>query len=268
MRTLRVIPLPDPPTGLAATANAIWVAQSDPQASSVSVNRIDPEFDALGPTRKVYTVVPGDAAAIAAQGDGVWVAPASGLLTRLDPTMGQIGQPIDPNSGPAAIAIGDGATWLTDSEANNVTRVDLTGLATPIAVGNGPTGIAVSADGVWVADSRDDTVKRIDPAAQSVVTTTAVGRSPAGVAVGAGSVWVANSGDGTISRIDPRTNKVIATITVGGSPQAITIADGRVWVTVAAETIKTDLAPGGGTLRIESQLGGGRDRPGACVLQR
>ena len=80
--------LPDPPTVLAATANAIWVAQSDPQASSVSVNRIDPEFDAVGPTRKVYTVVPGDSAAIAAQGDRVWVAPGSGLLTRLDPTTG------------------------------------------------------------------------------------------------------------------------------------------------------------------------------------
>jgi len=88
-----------------------------------------------------------------------------------------------------------------------------------------------------------------------VVTTIAVGRSPEGVAVGAGSVWVANSGDGTISRIDPRTNNVIATITVGGSPQAITVAHGRVWVTVAAQTINTGLAPGGGTLRIESQLG-------------
>lgn len=255
LRTLRVFSLPDPPMGLAASGNAIWAVQSNPQASSVSVNRIDPQFDDIGPTRRLYTVVPGDSAAIAAQGDGVWVAPGSGLLTRLDPTTGQAGQPIDPNSAPTAIAIGDGAIWLTDSEANNVTRVDPTGLSTPIAVGNGPTGIAVGADGVWVADSLDDTVKRIDPAGRSVVTTIPVGPSPAGIAVGAGSVWVANSGAGTINRIDPSTNKVIATIPVGGSPQAITIADGRVWVTVAAQTIKTGHAPGGGTLRIDSQFG-------------
>jgi YVTN family beta-propeller protein len=255
LRTLDEITLPNPPTGLAATAGAIWVAQSNPQANSVSVNRIDPEFDAVGSARRLYTVVPGDPAVIAAQGNGVWVAPGSGLLTRLDPTTGQEGHPIDPNSSPAAIAIGDGAIWLTDSEANNVTRVDPTGLSTPIAVGDGPTGIAVSAEGVWVVDSLDDTVKRIDPAARSVVTTISVGRSPGGIAVGAGSVWVANSGAGTVSRIDPRTNKVVATITVGGSPQAITVADGRVWVTIAAQTIKSTPASGGGTLRIDSQSG-------------
>ena len=153
------------------------------------------------------------------------------------------GQPIDPNSGPAAIAVGDGATWLTDSEANNVTRVDPTGLSTPIAVGNGPTGIAVSADGVWVADSLDDTVKRIDPAAQSVVDHDP-GRS---LPCGGRRRRRLGLGGQQRRRHDqpdrPRTNKVIATITVGGSPQAITIADGRVWVTVDSANDQTDLAP-------------------------
>ena len=75
---------------------------------------------------------------------------------------------IDPNSGPAAIAVGgDGAVWLTDTEANNVTRVDPTGLITPIAVGNGPTGIAVDDGGVWVADSLDDTRRADRPGARN-----------------------------------------------------------------------------------------------------
>ena len=94
---------------------------------------------------------------------------------------------------------------MTDSEANNVTRIDPTGLQTPIVVGNGPNGIAVGEGGVWVADSLDNTLVRIDPTTRSVTTTIAVGRSPTGVAVGAGSVWVADSGDGTVTRIDPRT---------------------------------------------------------------
>ena len=46
---------------------------------------------------------------------------------------------IDPNAGPTSVAVGAGATWITDSDANTVTRVDATGLLTPIAVGHGPS---------------------------------------------------------------------------------------------------------------------------------
>lgn len=229
------------------------MSQSNPQASTVSVNAIDPEFNALGDTKRFANLASGGPGAVAAQGNTVWVAPSFGLLTRLD-SAGRVLQRIDPNSGPAAIALGAGATWLVDTEGDNVIRVDSTGVLTPIAVGNGPTAIAVGEGGVWVVDSRDDAVVRIDLATLSVTDTIAVGRSPAGVAVGAGSVWVANAGDGTIMRIDPRTKKVQATIAVGGSPQAITVADGRVWVTVDAQTIKpTDPISGGGTLRMESE---------------
>ena len=65
--------------------------------------------------------------------------------------------------------------WVTDNGANNVTRVDPTGLLTSIAVGNGPTGIAVGAGGVWVADSLDGAVVRIDPVTRSATTTIPVG---------------------------------------------------------------------------------------------
>ncbi len=258
LQTIRVLPVGGPPTGIAASAHAVWVVQSDPGASSVSVRRVDPEFDAVGRAVRIATVVPGDSGAVAAQGNSVWVAPASGLLTRLDSATGGIAHApqVDPNAGPAGIALGDSALWVTDTEANNVTRIDPTGLLSPIPVGNGPTGIAVGYGGVWVTDSLDNAMVRIDPGGQDVTYTIPVGASPAGVAVGAGSVWVANSGDGTITRIDPRTDKVQATITVGGSPQAVTIADGRVWVTVDAPTVSpTDLQPSGGTLRIDSQFG-------------
>jgi YVTN family beta-propeller protein len=253
LRTLGVLSLADPPTGLAAGSNAIWVVQSNPTASSVSVNSIDPQFDTVGPTERLGNVVAGGPGAVAAQDATVWVAPSSGLLTELDVVTRRPVEQIDPNSGPAAIGVGDGAVWVTDSEADNVTRVDPTRLLTPITVGNGPTGIAVDDRGVWVADSLDDAVVRIDPITRSVTTTIPVGRSPTGIAVGAGSVWVANSGDGTVTRIDPSSGKVLATIAVGGSPQAITIASGRAWVTVDAQTIQpTDLAASGGTLRMDA----------------
>ena len=256
LRTLHYLPVGGQPTGIAASANAIWVVEPDPGASTVSVRRVEPEFNDIGPAVRIGNVVPGGPGAVATQGAAVWVAPSAGLLTRLNPATGRAVQHRDTNSGLSAIAIGDSATWVVDTEGDNVTRVDRTGLLTPIAVGNGPTGIAVDQGGVWVADSLDDSVARIDPSTSSVTTTISVGRSPAGVAVGAGSVWVANSGDGTVSRIDPRTKEVRATITVGGSPQAITIADGRAWVTVDAQTLRpTDVKPVGATLRIDSQFG-------------
>ena len=238
LRTLHNLPVGGEPTGIAAGANAIWVVESEPGASTVSVRRVEPDFNAIGPEVPIGNVVPGGSGAVAAQGDKVWVAPSSGLLTRLDPATAHVAHRVDPNAGPAAVALGDDAVWVSDDEANNVTRIDPSGLRTPIPVGNGPVGIAVGEGGVWVAESLDDTVTRIDPNARAVTATIPVGRSPAGVAVGDGSVWVANSGDGTVTRIDPHTDKPLATITVGGSPQAITIANGRAWVTVDAQTIR------------------------------
>jgi YVTN family beta-propeller protein len=254
LRELGTFPLPGPPIGIAASRDGIWVTQSDlnPAAGSVAVSRIDPEFDSLGPTVSVPSLVPGGPGGVAAQGNSVWVSPSAGLLTRLDARTGRVMQHFDPNATPGDIAIGYGAIWTTDTVADDVIRVDRNGDVTPIPVGNGPGAIAVGAGGVWVADSSDDAVKRINPSSGAVLTTIAVGHSPAGIAIGAGSVWVANAGDGTVTRIDPRTDTV-ATIAVGGSPRTVTIAAGRAWVTVDARSgPPPGLAAGGGTLRIET----------------
>ena len=251
LRTVGVVRVPGPPTAIAAGPRGLWVVES-PGRSSVLVGRVDPVFNTFGAVARVGNVVPGGLGAIATQGNSVWVAPSTGLLTRLDGTTGKPAGRVDPNASPAGIAIGEGATWLTDTDANNVVRVDSSGLLTSIGVGDAPTGIAVGAGGVWVVDSLDDAVVRIDPDTRAVTHTIRVGRSPAGVAVGAGSVWVANSGDGTVTRINPITDKA-ATIVVGGSPQAITIADGKAWVTVDEQSIAPSRgAPDGGTVRIVS----------------
>jgi YVTN family beta-propeller protein len=248
-RKLGLVRVPGPPTGIAAGPGGLWVVES-PGTSSVLVGRVDPVFNTFGTVTRIGNVDPTGAVAIATQGNSVWVAPSTGLLTRLDGTT--VAGQLDPNASPAGIAIGEGAKWLTDTDANNVVRVDSSGLPTPIGVGDAPTGIAVGGDGVWVVDSLDDAVVRIDPDKQSVSETIQVGQSPAGVAFGAGSVWVANSGDGTVTRINPITDKSV-TIAVGGSPQAITIADGKAWVTVDEQSIAPSRgAPDGGTQQIAS----------------
>jgi YVTN family beta-propeller protein len=255
VQTIRTIPVSDPPTGIAAAGGGLWVVESNPTGDFVTVDRVDTQFNVIDRAVRVGNVVPDSLAAIAARGDTLWVAPSSGELTRLDPGTGRVVQQIDPNAGPAGIDLGAGAVWVTDSGADNVIRVDPTGLLTTVPVGHSPGGIAVGDGGVWVADSLDDTIVRIDPDTSAVTATIPVGDAPAGVSVGAGSVWVANSGDGTVTRINPRTDKVIATIGVGGSPQAITFADGRAWVTVDARTIPPPgVAAGGGTARVDFRV--------------
>ena len=251
-RTVRTLSVGGTPTGLAASADAIWVVQANPGSDSVSVRRIDPQFDTVGPRRRLGNVVPGGPGSVAARGRSVWVAPSSGLLTRLDPRTGRVAHRLDPNAAPAGIGLGAGALWVTDGDADNVTRIDRTGLRTPIAVGNGPSAIAVGAHAVWVADALDNAVVRIDPDTAAVTTTIRVGRSPMAIAVGAGSIWVANSGDGSVSRIDPATNEVAATIHLGGSPHGITVTGARAWVTVDAAPTAARLATRSGTLRMET----------------
>ena len=254
LRTLRTFSFAGPPTGLAAARGRVWVASSAPTARFVSVSRIDPQFDAIGRAIRIGNVVPGSPAALEARDDSLWVAPYSGLLTRVDPQTRRVARELDPNAAPSGIGLGDDAVWVTDSGADNVTRVDPTGLVTSLAVGHGPSGIAVGEGGVWVAETGDDKLVHIDPGTRAVRATIPVGNAPTGVSLGAGSVWVANSGDGTVTRVDPRTDRPLATIAVGGSPQAIAVAGGRAWVTVAARTIPAGgLATRGGTARLDAR---------------
>jgi YVTN family beta-propeller protein len=255
LRTLRTFSVGGPPTGLATAGGKVWVVASSPGANHVAVSRIDPQFDTITRAAKIGNVVPGSPGAVAARADALWVAPSSGELTRLDPQTGRPVKQLDPNAGPTGIDLGGGAVWVTDGEADNVTRVDPSGLVTSLAVGHGPSGIAVGDSGVWVADTGDNAVVRIDASTRAVTATIPVGDAPTGVSIGAGSVWVANSGDGTVTRIDPRDEKATATIAVGGSPEAISVAGGRAWVTVGTPTIPgSGVAAAGGTARIDSRF--------------
>ena len=257
----RTFPVAETPTGLATSSRAVWVVGSIPTGPSIAVTRIDPRFDSVGKRVLVGNVVPGGPGSVATLGDAVWVAPSSGLLSRVNPGSGRVVQQVDPNAGPTAVAVGAGAVWVTDSDANTVTRIDPTGLQTPIPVGHGPSGIAVGADGVWVADTLDDAVVRIDPSTRAVTASVPVGRAPTSVAVGEGSVWVADSGDGTVTRIDPTTGRRVKTIDVGGSPQGIVVAANRIWVSVQPSTAGPAEAGQGGTahLRVAQDVVGPMD---------
>jgi YVTN family beta-propeller protein len=252
LATQRTIALAQQPTGIAATRQAIWVTTSSITSTSVAVDRIDPEFDDVTVAVRLGDVADDTPTAVSG-GTSLWVAPYAGLVSRLDPATGQVLRQIDPNAAPAGLAVGDGAVWMTDAEANTVTAIDADGTSAVVPVEPSPAGIAIGDGGVWVADTGEDAVVRIDPQTHAVTATIPVGASPTGITVADGSVWVADSGDGTVDRIDPdpARPRVLATIPVGGRPQALAVAGGHVWVTVDARVIPRT-PTGGGTLRIDA----------------
>ncbi len=253
MTAVRTLPVGGPPDGIAAAGGAIWVAESSARSSSVSVRRIDAEFNSIDATVDLANVVPGSQVAIAGRQGPLWVAPFSGELTALDPTSGRVLRRIDPKVAPVAVDAGAGAVWVVDSDGDSVARVSKRGSSYSIPVGHVPDAIAVGAGGVWIADTGDGTVERIDPARRAVVARIRVGAAPSGIAVGGGSVWVADSGDGTVMRIDPATNRVVARIAVGASPRAIVIGDGRAWVAVDAAALSPPrMAQSGTTARLDA----------------
>ena len=178
----KTLPVVDTPTGLAASTGAVWVVGANPTRPSVTVRRIDPRFDTVTQKKRIGNVIPGGSGSVATRGSEVWVAPSSGLLSRLSPRSARVVQRIDPNGGQTAVAVGPDAVWITDAseQASTVTRVDPTGALTPIAVGRGPSGIAVGEGAVWVAVSLGDSVVRIDTGTRAVTTTIPVGSSPVG----------------------------------------------------------------------------------------
>ena len=249
-----VVRLANSPTGLAAVDGAIWVVGTSPTEAAVSAARIDPQFNVVSKTVRIEGLVPGEFGSAAASGSTLWIAPSSGRLTRLDARTGRVVQTVDPGTSPTSVAVGEGATWVADRNADTVTRIDPTGLRTAIPVGHSPAAITMGMDAVWVVNELDDQLARIDPETRSVTTTIPVGRSPSGIAVGSGSVWVANSGDGTVSRVDPKRGRVTEVIRVGGSPQSLVYADQRVWVSVDRQTLG-DVEAGSyaDTLRLSAQ---------------
>jgi YVTN family beta-propeller protein len=243
-RVVASVPLGVAAQSLAVAGSSVWAVGSGPNDEFLTLERIDPTFGTASRVRRLPSVATNDSGSVSSYGDTLLVAPATGLLTRIDARSGHTLSRLDPNAHPTASALGFGSSWLAYPEADLVVRVDSTGAITQIPVGRGPAAIAVGKRAVWVANALDGTVKSIDPATGAVITTVPVGSDPTAVATDGDSVWVASGGTGKLVRIDERTSRITATVTVGGSPQSLVVADGRVWVSVQPPA---PAQPSGGT---------------------
>ncbi len=150
----------------------------------------------------------------------------------IDPGSGRVASAIPVGSAPAEVAVGAHAVWVTNTNENTVSRIDLVtnGIRQTIPVGAGPAGVAVGGGAVWVANGLDGTVSRIDPATNRNVDTIRTGNGPRGVAYGEGAVWVTNSVDGTVTRIDPGATRAPMTFPAVLGAAGVAVGFGRVWI--------------------------------------
>jgi YVTN family beta-propeller protein len=196
----------------------------------------------------------GSAASAALQPDSVGV---------INPSTGRLATTFTAGASPGGVAVGDGATWVTNTDAGTVSRINAgsNALNQTYTVGGGPVGVAVGDGSVWVANGSDGTVSRINPASPSVAQTIQVGNGPVGVAYGDHAVWVANSVDGTISVIRPglpgTNGKVLHTFPAIPGATGIVVAFNRVWVVSPSTGRVVSLDPDSG--RIEDRIPVGVD---------
>ena len=220
------------PSGVAAGAGAVWVANTD--AIPGSVSRIDPKTRSV---RQEITVGQGPSG-IAVGGGAVWVANGlDGTVSRIDPGSNQVVKVIRVGAGPSAVAWGAGAIWVANAIDGTVSRIDPSSwrVTRTIPVAIGASALAVGFGRVWVASSSAGTVTPINPATGEPGDPVNVGLAPDALAVGDGVVWVANHDNGTVMTIDSRTSAVTNTIAVGRDPVAIAVGDESVWVANARD---------------------------------
>ena len=196
------LPVGEPGAGLdvAPGAGAIWVI-----SHGDSLYRIDPATDEV---ETVATEIEGliDVAA----GQGTVVVLGSDTLYKVDPAtlvpsiLAQVSPSADQD-----LRMSDGAVWVANGDAGEVTRYDLsTGQASePVYVGGNFTAIASDDDAMWMIsgdDGDEGNLTRIDPATADIVgARVRMTGHPYDVTTGAGSVWIVNIGSETVVRLDP-----------------------------------------------------------------
>jgi peptide/nickel transport system substrate-binding protein len=160
------------------------------------------------------------------------------------------GDPIRVGNGPADIAIGEGAVWVTNRFDGTVSRIDPSGggVVKEITVGLDPSGIAVGFGSVWVALAGSNEVVRVDPKTNEPLAAIDVGNVPGALVASLDAVWVVNTLADSVSRIDPGTNLEVEAIPVGDGPSDIAYAEGAVWVANESDGTLSRIDPGSPTV--------------------
>ena len=172
--------------------------------------------------------------------DAVTVVPNS--VAAVDPKTGRVEADVPIGGHPVAIAVGEGAVWVANSDQETLVRIDPKSKdVTSIGLGTDVADVAVGFGSVWVAGGNGETLTRIDPSQNAPEAPIDLGKldelSPQPVflvATGAGSVWITRGNK--LMRIDPETNEARTWYTVN-HPQGLAAGAGAVWVTQQDEHV-------------------------------
>jgi DNA-binding beta-propeller fold protein YncE len=248
----RAFALPDQPTGIVTTPEAVWVAA--PQAGSVL--RLDPESGRLGaPVR-----TGGAPARLAAGAQSLWAvdtARATLLPIQRDPP--QAYDAIAVGADATDVAVAAGAIWVLSSPEGVVRVIEPGGRAVrELDVGIDAVDLAAGGGWIAVAGAGTGTLTRIDAGRRRVSgPPVSLGGLPAAVAVSDGSAWVADASGGTVARVDLVTGERRgASIAVGGQPIAVAADGDDVYVLCRRDRMLVHVDGATGEVRSRRATGG------------
>ncbi len=248
-RVVSVTPVGNGPESIAATNDAIWVANT----ADRTVSRLDL---ATRQVRVVGGVPVAKELASSLSGD-VWLSSFEEPVVTLIASKGEVGEDAVAAGPPTRVrlpgsaeglGVGGGYLWVTspsDSGGHDtVSRIDLRTrqLVSSVRVGKLPLFVAFGYGSAWVTNYKGDSVSVVRPGS-SRAETFEVGGGPLGVAAGAGAVWVVTFWFRELVRIDPETRRVLLRIPVGAGPNAVAVGGGAVWVTNRDDRSLTRIDP-------------------------
>jgi streptogramin lyase len=216
------------PNGVAVAGGMVWVTSSFDSA----VQRVDAaSLRALAPVK-----VGPDAASIAPDGDGVWIALKSPhQVVRVD-AAGKITTRLRTPGAPTRLAVGVGSLWVAverTGEADLVIRYGLDGREPrPTPIAHDIVGLAVGQGYVWIAEKNEPGVLRLDPSTGETEPWTTLADAISDLYDGGGALWATLAAAGSIARIDPAKRNSRITTAIGHRPLRTVAAGGRVYVTL------------------------------------
>ena len=181
---------------------------------------------------------------------------------QIDPDTGRIEAQLSVGRAPGALAVGEGAVWITNRSEQSISRIDTDSREVrTIPVSGHPSDIAVGGGAVWVVhvpvpESSGTTVSRVDPEAVLELRTIRLPgefaesqRNP--ITYGSDSVWVGSPVERTtVAQLDPVRN-ALARETEVGPARGIASGYGALWVTTTAGVARIDPRTGTATSAID-----------------
>jgi len=196
------ITLPQPPGGVAASKDAVWVALVPGQGAPDTLVKLDPKTGAtLASVEYPYGI-----GALTASPSALWVAARRrAQVQRVSLDTGQVIKPIRVgNARSEDLVYRDGALWAATPRDNAVYKITTkTADVSPIAVGQQPRQLALGDGVVYVTNYSSSNLYTINEKTSAVVgDPLGLPLNPFSLALDErGRLWVGSQPDNTLSRI-------------------------------------------------------------------